>query len=207
MSSAARLSRPYAGVRADERRLARRQRLIAAAIQVYGRVGYRNATVKAVCEAAKLTERYFYESFANSEALLIAAYLHVTDELHREMATAGAAAGSDAVARIDAVLTVYFTRLREHPRSARVFLLEMSGLGAEVDVVCMKALRDMSNVLVPPESRSKPMPLESVGMIGAVINIALRWVSQGYPDAIEDVVDAAARFCRLTRGGSDGRRG
>jgi AcrR family transcriptional regulator len=36
--------------------------------------GYRNTTVKAVCEAAGLTERYFYESFANSEALLVAAF-------------------------------------------------------------------------------------------------------------------------------------
>ena len=37
---------------------------------VYGERGYRNATVKAVCDSAGLTERYFYESFANSEALL-----------------------------------------------------------------------------------------------------------------------------------------
>lgn len=36
--------------------------------------GYRNATVKAVCEAAGLTERYFYESFSNSEELLVASF-------------------------------------------------------------------------------------------------------------------------------------
>src|SRR5919201_6585131 len=67
-------ARNYAGLSADERRLARRERLIEGAIRAYGELGYRNTTVKAVCEAAGLTERYFYESFANSEALLVAAF-------------------------------------------------------------------------------------------------------------------------------------
>src|SRR2546421_10541252 len=67
-------ARNYAGLSAEERRLARRERLIEGAIRAYGELGYRNTTVKAVCEAAGLTERYFYESFANSEALLVAAF-------------------------------------------------------------------------------------------------------------------------------------
>ena len=74
-------TRHYGGHSTEERRLARRERLIEAAIRVYGKVGYRNATVKAVCEAAELTERYFYESFANSEALLIAAFDAVSHRL------------------------------------------------------------------------------------------------------------------------------
>src|SRR5262245_62037730 len=73
--------RQYGGHSAEERRLARRERLIEAAIRVYGKVGYRTATVKAVCEAAELTERYFYESFASSEALLIAAFETVSYRL------------------------------------------------------------------------------------------------------------------------------
>src|SRR4029079_8561538 len=67
-------ARNYAGLSAEERREARRERLIEGAIRAYGELGYRNTTVKAVCEAAGLTERYFYESFANSEALLVAAF-------------------------------------------------------------------------------------------------------------------------------------
>ena len=59
-----------------------------AAIAIYGVVGYRNAPVKAICERAKLTERYFYESFQNSEALLIATYRHVTDAILEDMAAA-----------------------------------------------------------------------------------------------------------------------
>src|ERR1700755_629057 len=67
-------ARNYAGLSADERRLARRERLIEGGIRAYGELRHRNTPVKAVCEAAGLTERYFYESFANSEALLVAAF-------------------------------------------------------------------------------------------------------------------------------------
>jgi len=67
-------TRSYRGQSQEQRRAERRGRLIAGAIAVYGERGYHQATVKAVCEAAGLTERYFYESFANSEALLIDSY-------------------------------------------------------------------------------------------------------------------------------------
>lgn len=196
-------ARLYGGMDADERRSERRLKLIDAAIEVYGEVGYRVATVKAICEAAELTERYFYESFANSEALLIAAYNHVVGHLHEEMAAAAAAAGDDAEARLRAALTLYFTRLKQHPKPARVFLLEISGISPSVDAVKLDALRVFSDILVPPTldpkrgDKAAMATLLSNGMVGAVISIALRWVSRQYPQAVEDVVAIAAGFCRV----------
>lgn len=201
--ASSRKARLYGGMDADERRSERRLKLIDAAIEVYGEVGYRAATVKAICEAAELTERYFYESFANSEALLIAAYNHVVGHLHEEMAAAAAAAGDDAEARLHAALTLYFTRLKQHPKPARVFLLEISGISPAVDAVKLDAGRVFSDILVPPMrdpkhgDRSAAAALLSVGMVGAVISIALRWASRQYPQAVEDVVAIAAGFCRV----------
>ncbi|WP_338830282.1 TetR/AcrR family transcriptional regulator [Bradyrhizobium sp. 27S5] len=201
--ASSRKARLYGGMDAEERRAERRLRLIDAAIEVYGEVGYRVATVKAICEAAELTERYFYESFANSEALLIAAYNHVVGHLHEEMIAAAAAAGDDPEARLRAALTLYFTRLKQHPKPARVFLLEISGISPAVDAVKLDALRVFSDILVPPTSDQKrgdkagAATLLSNGMVGAVISIALRWVSKQYPQAVEDVVAIAASFCRV----------
>jgi len=70
--------RTYGGQSSGERQADRRERLIRAAIATYGEQGYRRTTVADVCRTAGLTPRYFYESFANSEALLIAAYKEVT---------------------------------------------------------------------------------------------------------------------------------
>ena len=190
-------SRPYGGVSGEARRAERRARLIEAAVRVYGEVGYRNATVKAVCAVAGLTERYFYESFANSEALLIAAYTHVTDALHAEMT----AAGEDAARarRVEAILTLYFTRLQENPHPARVFLLEMHGISAAVDAVQMEAMKRMSGVLLPRPAAviAAPMSLVEIGAMGAVVTIARRWVAQGYRQPVGEVIATAAQFCRV----------
>ena len=211
--ASSREARLYGGMDAEERRTERRLKLIDAAVEVYGEVGYRGATVKAICEAAELTERYFYESFANSEALLIAAYGHVVGHLHAEMTAAAAAAGDDAEARLRAALTLYFTRLKQHPKPARVFLLEISGISPAVDAVKLDAGRVFSDILVPPRRDSKrgdnaaTAALLSIGMVGAVISIALRWVSRQYPQPIEDVVAIAASFCRVALNGTDHRFG
>ena len=211
--ASSRKARLYGGMDAEERRTERRLKLIDAAVEVYGEVGYRGATVKAICEAAELTERYFYESFANSEALLIAAYGHVVGHLHAEMTAAAAAAGDDAEARLRAALTLYFTRLKQHPKPARVFLLEISGISPAVDAVKHDAGRVFSDILAPPRRDSKrgdnaaTAALLSIGMVGAVISIALRWVSRQYPQPIEDVVAIAASFCRVALNGTDHRIG
>jgi AcrR family transcriptional regulator len=205
MSMAAQKSRPktrsYAGVSGEERRAERRARLIEAAVRVYGEVGYRSATVKAVCAAAELTERYFYESFANSEALLIAAYHQVTDTLHREMTAAAETIASDGSdRRIQAVLTLYFSRLQENPRPARVFLLEMHGISPAVDAVQMEAMKRMSGILLPravTPATATPMSLAEIGTMGAVITIARRWVAQDYQQPVDDVIAIAAQFCRV----------
>ncbi|MBR0873603.1 TetR/AcrR family transcriptional regulator [Bradyrhizobium tropiciagri] len=200
-----RKARLYGGLDAEERRAERRLKLIDAAVEVYGEVGYRSATVKAICEAAELTERYFYESFANSEALLIAAYTHVVDHLHAEMKAAAEAAGKNAEARLHAALTLYFTRLKQHPKPARVFLLEISGISPAVEAMTLDAGRVFSEILVPPAIDSTrngkgPTALLSIGMVGAVISIARRWVSREYPETVEEVVAAAASFCSVALG-------
>lgn len=62
--------RPYRGVSASDRRSERRERLVEAGLDVVGRDGVPGATVDAVCTQARLTKRYFYESFSDLGALL-----------------------------------------------------------------------------------------------------------------------------------------
>ncbi len=72
--------RRYGGRSAQERAEDRRSRLVEAAITVLAAQGER-ATMTAICQQAGLTERYFYESFANREAALVAALERVSDEI------------------------------------------------------------------------------------------------------------------------------
>jgi len=188
--------RAYRGVSPDERRAKRREKLIAAAIAVYGERGYRNATVKAVCEAAGLTERYFYESFENSEALLVTSFNAVTYAVFDEIKAAARTAGRGRVARARAMLGAYFGALQRDPASARVFLVEIRGVSREVARAFDAALRaigdEVARKLGPPGS--KPDELLQAGVVGGVMHIALRWVDAGYQPPLAEVTETALRL-------------
>jgi AcrR family transcriptional regulator len=183
----------------DERRAQRRRQLIQAAIDVYGERGYRQATVKAVCEAAGLTERYFYESFTNSEDLLIASFNAVTYAVFDQVRQAAAVAGRSRTARAGAMLRAYFTELQAAPRSARVFLVEIRGVSREVDKAFDTALRaigeEVARIIAPPAAPVDP--LLQAGVVGGVIHIALRWIDDGYAPDIDSVTGSALRLVKV----------
>jgi AcrR family transcriptional regulator len=170
--------------------------LIAAAIAVYGERGYRQATVKAVCEAAGLTERYFYESFSNSEDLLIASFNTVTYAVFDEIRQAAQDAGRARGARARAMLRAYFSALQREPLSARVFLVEIRGVSRGVAKAFDAALRaigeEVARSVAPPGAPADP--LLEVGVVGGVIHMALRWIEDGYSPDIERVTDSALRL-------------
>jgi AcrR family transcriptional regulator len=191
-------ARLYRGASLDQRRLERRAQLIEAAIGVYGERGYRNATVKAVCQAAGLTERYFYESFKGSEALLAASFEQVMVHLLARMGEAAETGGADPLSRARAALFAYYAVLRENPPGARVFLVEIFGVSPQVDDLLRKALRDMAGVLL--HRRVDVGDLVAAGAIGAVIQIALDWIASDYRTPLDEAVETALGFCRAALG-------
>lgn len=64
----------YGGQSADERRRERRRRLLDAALDLADADGISALRVRAVCARAGLNDRYFYESFADCDQLLLAVY-------------------------------------------------------------------------------------------------------------------------------------
>ncbi|QWC89605.1 TetR/AcrR family transcriptional regulator [Cupriavidus metallidurans] len=194
-------ARRYRGAEAEERRAQRRGQLIAAAVQVYGERGYQNATVKAVCEAAGLTERYFYESFANSEALLLASFQTVTDLLLQKIELAGEAAGGDGEHRALAILRAYFGTLQCEPRSARVFLVEIGGVSKLVDEALGLSLRDFGGLLarvLMPEGK-EPDPMLLAGVAGGIIHVALHWIRHGYAPDVDTVAATALQLALVLK--------
>ncbi|GAA2540209.1 TetR/AcrR family transcriptional regulator [Mycolicibacterium diernhoferi] len=64
----------WSGVPLQDRQTLRRGDLIAAGVALLGGAGGQTLTVRAVCRAAGLTERYFYESFADRDEFVRAVY-------------------------------------------------------------------------------------------------------------------------------------
>jgi AcrR family transcriptional regulator len=114
--------RPYGGVPAEQRRARRRAALLDAALDVLATDGAAGVTVRGVCGQARLNDRYFYESFADRDGLLLA----LTDDLFNRAAAMIVevleAQPADARARARAVISAAVAFLDEDPRRGRLLL-------------------------------------------------------------------------------------
>jgi len=120
------MERTYRGISADERRALRRRQLLDATLEIWG--GSENkVTMTAVCQAAHLTERYFYESFPNLDHALIAVVDEIGDRVQRATVTALAEAGDDPVDRVTAVIEAFVHTMTADPRVGRAALVEAAG--------------------------------------------------------------------------------
>ena len=121
------IHRTYRGVSADVRREQRRAALLEAALDLMGSADA-DISVRGVCARARLTQRYFYESFTNLDELQLA----LLDTIAEEIALEAAAALADRTPADldDACRTAYegaYSVFETDPRKARAALLVASG--------------------------------------------------------------------------------
>jgi AcrR family transcriptional regulator len=121
------IHRTYRGVSANERRVQRRAALLEAALDLMGSDDT-EITVRGVCARARLTQRYFYESFTNLDELQLALLNQIAEEIAFE---AAAALADRAPADLDdACRTAFdgaYSVFEMDPRKARAALLVASG--------------------------------------------------------------------------------
>ena len=88
--------RPYGGVQARDRVADRRHRLLEAGLELLGGADQpAELTVRAICGAAAITARYFYESFTDKDALVVAVFDGVIADIAATTQAAVAAAPRD----------------------------------------------------------------------------------------------------------------
>jgi AcrR family transcriptional regulator len=179
--------RSYRGIAHAERSDDRRRRLIAAGVQVFGSVGVRRATVKAICVAAALTERYFYESFPAMEVLLVECYRETATIVLGDAERAAMAAGPGVAERMRAALNSYFRFIKTHREAARLVLFELVGVSEALDPVYHAELRHSSELIGrllfegPPQRSAQGLSTEllAAGVMGAVYELAKEWANSG----------------------------
>lgn len=104
----------WSGVPLADRQARRRDELVAAGVALLGDERGPALTVRAACRTANLTERYFYESFADRDEFVRAVYDHVC---RTAMATlSSASTPRDAVERFVALMV-------DDPARGRVLLI------------------------------------------------------------------------------------
>ncbi len=117
--------RPYGGQLPDARRADRRQRLLDAALELYGTVGFHQTTVAELCRQARVAPRQFYEEFASQDAVLLELSQNLSALQEAAMVTAVMGAGLDMEARARAGISAYCHALVDDERRARVLCVEV----------------------------------------------------------------------------------
>lgn len=191
--------RQFKGLSLAERKQARHEKLIEAGIQAYGTHGFFSVTVKDICNEAKLTERYFYESFKKSEHLFQCIFIKMIAKLQTTVLEALANTSSDPKQVIHSVLDSVFSLLKNDPRMARIIYIDamlvqelhqqatIRETMAQFDLLIYRFIKG----ILPELSQSNSIvSLIATGLNGYVTQIAVRWVMSGFKQPQSEIVES-----------------
>ncbi|MDI1260018.1 TetR/AcrR family transcriptional regulator [Aquabacterium sp.] len=188
--------RRYAGVDPEERQRQRKARLVEAALAVFGEKGFHPATVRDVCKEAKLTSRYFYESFDSMEALFRSVYGSISRELMQVTIVALAQCPPDPEKLSEAAIRAFLEFIQEDPRRARVGLIDALNVGEGMNSLANKASQDYAQLVGAFVSQFFPNLAElglnptiiADGLVGSSNRIATQWVAEKCKTPLDEVL-------------------
>jgi AcrR family transcriptional regulator len=190
--------RTYGGRLPDERRAERRQRLLDAGLEVFGTVGFEEASIALLCATARVGTRAFYDEFDSREELLREVATTVVLDAVAALQEALAAAPPRLENRVRAGLSAYVGHLTDDPRRARVAYRAVPAAGrllpdrhrasrAFADLIAAEASR--LGVRVPARS-----DLLALALTGAVAEVLGWWATTTPAPDVEPVVDELTRL-------------
>ncbi len=174
--------RSYRGISAANRRDERRDKLLAAARQIWGDAGLTEVTVRRVCAASSLTPRYFYEHFHTRDALVLAVAQQVHEELFATLVAASQAEPGTLRSKLRRALTTYLDAIAADPSVHRILTSEAHSVaGLEelrthaVEIVTDLVLRYSAEFLdapADPEVRHR----EALFVVGGINQLVEAWL-------------------------------
>lgn len=190
--------RSFKGMSLEVRQAERRERLMEAGLQMYGTQGFFSVTVRDVCVEAKLTERYFYESFKNSGALFDAIYMRLVEELQQRILTAVMQGAPDPKQMIQLGLTAFFQRLSDDQRVTRILFIDAILVHEDGGKSIHKAVKRFDvmtqsfiTLMIPQAQENMSMiSLISTGLTGYVSHLATRWAISGFKESVDEMIFA-----------------
>ncbi|MFJ4651370.1 TetR/AcrR family transcriptional regulator [Nocardia sp. NPDC088792] len=171
----------YAGLTADERRLRRREQLRTAALDTIADEGISGLKVRALCARAGLNDRYFYESYPDTDRLLIDV---VEDQLAQAMSEIMAAittAPADTRLRVRAVIETGLAAIVDHPARRRMVtelqsLAELRSRRAELVTLLSGIMLDQGRELLGESATGMYAELAARTVVHGGLELLAEWV-------------------------------
>jgi len=179
------------------RALNRQRRILDAALRVFSRRAYRDASVDEVADEARTSKGGVYFHFPNKEAIFLA-LLDRTAARLREKIESATATFDDPVAKADTALLTVLRTFSKHRALARLFMVEALGAGREFHRRMAEIRSEFAALIqhhldiATKEGAIAGIDTEiaSRAWFGALNEVITHWVLSGEPDRIEDAYDA-----------------
>lgn len=190
-------ARRYGGASAAERQAQRLERLLDAGFDVFGRIGYREATMRMICSQARLTDRYFYEHFATVDEVFLAVHQKVSAETAKAVVMAVSGVPMDnSMAMVRAGLKAFFEFIKEDPRRAQILLMDAatSGLTSPLNINA-RISRYVDVMRLRLKMRYPDLPFQPDtelilgGFVGLIIHSASVWMQRKFDTPVDVLVD------------------
>ncbi|MCX7623325.1 MAG: TetR/AcrR family transcriptional regulator [Thermomicrobium sp.] len=186
---------------------ARRERILDAALQVFARRGYRDATMDEVADAAATSKGGLYFHFPGKEALFLALLERSAELLLRRTAEALASA-SDPASKLDAALDVVLRLFATHRPLARLFLVEAMAAGPAIQGALVELRRRFAALIAGELAAARAAgligPLDpdlaATACFGALYEVVTQWVLTGNPPDLEQAAPELRRLLRRMLG-------
>ncbi|MEU7870436.1 TetR/AcrR family transcriptional regulator [Dactylosporangium sp. NPDC049140] len=189
----------YGGQSREERAADRRERLVAAAVELFAARDYDDVTVADVCTLARVSKRYFYDHFADREALVLALHREVNGWLLEHVAAAAPRDPDGLEAALRPMLAALVRLLAQHPDRARIVYINAPRMELRRRGVLREEAELFGRLLAPlaPRLRADPMRYQRtiLALIAGVSEVLIDWVWHGMRDPAEPLVDHLTGLC------------
>jgi AcrR family transcriptional regulator len=188
--------RAWRGESPDERQQQRRERLMDAALEAFAQHGIAKTTMRDICTEARLTERYFYESFRNTEH----AFDEVFARLRQALVARVMADMAQSPRKIEDLarsgLRAFYTFIQEDPRRARVMLLDGASAkrsnferSRELFTDYVVLMDQLAATLYPSVHPELNMEFVAWGMVGVAVQVGTVWAAQDMVTPVDEVLE------------------
>ena len=184
------------------RKQARRMKLLAEAIRIFGRKGFHAATVPMIVSAADSSIGSFYLYFRNKEDIFAAALETISESMSSALNEAIRAAGPETLLQMRAAVEALVRFLAEHPAEARILTVESSGLGKKLEKVRRQVVASHTrSVEQALRAAALQLPESETAVVascwgGAAYEAVYRWLEQPSNERLpaERLAKAVAAF-------------
>lgn len=174
--------RKYGGRSAEERKAERRTSLLTVALDIWQEQGWAAVTMRGVCARAGLTDRYFYESFADRDELLATVWDQVRAETLTVMLGVVRDHSGDApLEQLRAVIDVLVHHIADEPSRAQIMFGDHAGSAIleqrrrDTIQLATDLMIQQGTPYLRPDASPAALRMSTVLGIGGFVEAVLAW--------------------------------